>query len=312
VAQPVAVAQPAAVAPVSVAVNNVQSFRNFNNNQNRRRQPSLGQDNIPDLQSVAVAARTPERCIDKVEQVEEIEYDEVEECEHSYDRKCHTSYSTEYDAQQEVECKDNYNKECKITYSPRAHNETVRVCSQPLVKDCNLNGPEECRTEYISECWTKEEEHTVLDDVPECTTVYEEKCVDDQNGYTTETKCTKWPKEVCNVSKKLNKKVTPKVRCDKVPQKFCGPAGCGFVKGPEVCIEKVKTIVTEEPKEDCDLQPRTDCGHVNKLVPKLVPVEECVDVPKEICNRKKGAPKRVVKPVFKKWCYNPTEESGLL
>jgi hypothetical protein len=24
-----------------------------------------------------------------------------------------------------------------------------------------------------------------------------------------------------------------------VPQKLCGPAGCGFVPGPEQCIEKV-------------------------------------------------------------------------
>jgi len=68
----------------------------------RRRKPA-GQT----LESVAAAGQ---RCIDKIEQVEEIEYDEVEECNHSYDKKCHTSYSTEYEAQQEEECDDNYNK----------------------------------------------------------------------------------------------------------------------------------------------------------------------------------------------------------
>ena len=62
-----------------------------------------------------------------------------EECNHSYDKKCHTSYSTEYEAQQEEECDDNYNKECDITYEPQAQNVTVRVCMTPLVKvgmDC--------------------------------------------------------------------------------------------------------------------------------------------------------------------------------
>jgi len=287
----------------------ITAFNDLDFNPNRARNPAQGREAGPSLEAVAVAR---ERCIDKIEQVEQIEYDDVEECNHSYDRKCHTSYSTEYDNQQEVECEDNYRKECKITYSPSAHNETVKVCSRPLIKDCNLNGPVECRTEYVSECWTKQEEHTVVDDVPECETVYEEKCRDEQNGYTTETKCTKWPKEVCSVNKKLNKKVTPKTRCDKVPQKFCGPAGCGFVQGPEECYDKVKTIVTDVPNEVCDLQPRVDCGHVNKLVPKLVPVEECVDVPKEVCNTVRGPPRTVLKPVTKKWCYTPSEESGLL
>ena len=57
-----------------------------------------------------------------------------EECNHSYDKKCHTSFSTEYEAQQEEECDDNYKKECDITYSPHAENVTVRVCMTPLVK----------------------------------------------------------------------------------------------------------------------------------------------------------------------------------
>ena len=52
-------------------------------------------------------------------------------------------------------------------------------------------------------------------------------------------------------------------------------------------------------------------AHVTKLVPKLTPVEECVDVPKEVCQRKKGNPRTVFKPVTKTWCYTPTEESGL-
>ena len=39
-----------------------------------------------------------------------------EECHHSYDKQCHTTYTTEYESQQEEECDDNYKKECAITY----------------------------------------------------------------------------------------------------------------------------------------------------------------------------------------------------
>merc|ERR1712088_361782 len=41
-------------------------------------------------------------------------------------------------------------------------------------------------------------EETEYDDVVECETVYEEKCEDETSGYTTNTKCSKWPKEVCS------------------------------------------------------------------------------------------------------------------
>ena len=39
------------------------------------------------------------------------------------------------------------------------------------------------------------------DDVVECRTEVEEKCEDETSGYTTNTKCSKWPREVCSVSK---------------------------------------------------------------------------------------------------------------
>ena len=65
------------------------------------------------------------------------------------------------------------------------------------------------------------------------------------------------------------------------------------------------------PEEKCDLEPSKSCKHVTKLVPKLQPSEECVDVPKEICTRTNANPRRVAKPVVKKWCYTPTPESGL-
>ena len=44
---------------------------------------------------------------------------------------------------------------------------------------------------------------------------------------------------------------------------------------------------------------------------RLKPRENCVDVPKEVCVRMRTNPRKVKKPVIKKWCYTPTEESGL-
>ena len=270
------------------------------------------------------------KCIDKVEMVEETEYDDVVQCDHSYDRRCHITYITNYVSQQEVECEENYVKSCYIDYETIAFNETVTVCRNPLVKDCEVSGPEICKTVYESECWTKQEVHDVEDDVVDCKTEHEEKCVDETAGYTTSTKCSKWPKEVCSVSKQQVKKYTPVTGCNKEPRELCAPAGCGFKQviyftglrsrfisiecihqGPEECHDQKKTIVQEAPKEECTLEPRRTCKHVTKLVPKLEPKEECVDVPKEVCTRSRQNPRKVRKPVIKKWCYVPSEESGL-
>merc|ERR1712156_925045 len=192
----------------------------------------------PSFDDVAGAPESGgKRCIDKVEMVEQTEYDEVVQCDHSYDKRCHTTYVTNYESQQEEECDENYRKNCFIEFEQIAITETVQVCRTPLVKDCDVQGPEVCRTEYESECWTKQEEHAVEDDVVECETVYEEKCEDETSGYTTNTKCTKWPKEVCSVSKKPVTKFTPITGCTKEPITLCAPAGCGFVPGEEVCSD---------------------------------------------------------------------------
>merc|ERR1712073_60863 len=195
------------------------------------------------------------------------------------------------ESQQEEDCDENFRKSCFIEYEQIASNETAEVCRTPLVKDCDVQGPEICRTE--------------------CETVVEEKCEDNTSGYTTTTDCSKWPKEVCNVSKKNVEKYTPITACTKEPRELCAPAGCGFKEGSEECFEKVQTVVQDAPKEQCTLEPQRTCKHVTKLVPKLEPTEECVDVPKEVCTRSRTNPRPVKKPVVKKWCYVPTEESGL-
>ena len=76
------------------------------------------------------------KCIDKVMMVEETVYDEVITCDHSYDQRCHTSYVTHYESQQEEECEENYKKICMIDYEDLAYNTTVEICKTPLVKDC--------------------------------------------------------------------------------------------------------------------------------------------------------------------------------
>merc|ERR1711922_125338 len=247
--------------------------------------PSRQGSDDTDVSFGAIAAASPgsdgKKCIDKVEMVEETEYDETVQCDHSYDRRCHTTYVTNYESQQEEECEENFRKNCFINYEQIAFNETVQVCRTPLVKDCDVQGPEICRTEYESECWTKQEEHDVEDDVVSCETIQDEKCADETAGYTKE------------------------------PRELCAPAGCGFKEGAEECYDKTQTVVQDAPKEECSLEPQRTCNHVTKLVPKLEPTEECVDVPKEVCTRSRNNPRKVKKPVVKTWCYVPTEESGL-
>jgi len=251
------------------------------------------------------------KCIDKVIMTEETVYDEVITCDHSYDKRCHTSYVTNYQSQQEEECEENFKKNCYIDYEPLAYNETVEVCRTPVVKDCDKEGAPICQTVYESECWTKQIVHEVEDDVTNCQTVLEQKCKEVTVGYTTKDECDEWPVEKCTVEKKMVKKVTPETGCHKEPVELCAPKGCGFTNGPISCHDRVKTIVVDKPVEECNIEPVRSCAHVTKLVPKLVPVEECIDVPKEICARSKTNPQKIKKPVIKKWCYVPSKESGL-
>merc|ERR1711962_1321213 len=76
--------------------------------------PRDNRQGADDVSSPAVAAAAPgndgKRCINKVEMVEETEYDEEEECE------------------------ENFRKNCFINYEKIAFNETVQVCRTPLVK----------------------------------------------------------------------------------------------------------------------------------------------------------------------------------
>ena len=70
-------------------------------------------------------------------------------------------------------------------------------------------------------------------------------------------------------------------------------------------------VVQEIPEETCFLEPQRECKFVTKLVPQLKPTENCIDIPKEVCSRLRKNPRKVSKPIVKRWCYTPTKESGL-
>jgi len=271
----------------------------------RQRGGARGDDVALDIGSIAAAG---ERCIDKVVMVEETEYDDVVTCKHSYSEKCHTTYTTDFEPQQEEDCEENFVKSCFIEYKKVASQETVDFCYTPI--ELQGDGPEVCQTVYESSCTTRYEEHDVDEDQVECETIQEEKCEDVTQGYTTEEKCTKWPVQKCSASKATTKKYSPQTECKKVPREVCG-AGTTQVPLGEECNERQETVIQEVPEETCNLEPQRICKHVTKLVPLLKPVEECVDIPKEVCSRSRTNPRKVQKPVVKKWCYVPTAQSGL-
>ena len=95
------------------------------------------------------------RCVQKQSYVETIEKDPILECSHKNVEKCHYTYVTEFEANQEEVCNENFEKKCQITFNKQAVSEKVKKCYRPQKKVCNGYGPEECRTVYESSCSTK-------------------------------------------------------------------------------------------------------------------------------------------------------------
>ena len=120
---------------------------------NRGSRQGADTNDVPlDIGSIAAVG---ERCIDKVVMVQETEYDNEILCKHSYSERCHITYKTDYEPQQEEECDENYRKKCFIEYKNVASEEKVQFCFTPLVRNCDIPGPTECTTEYRSECTTR-------------------------------------------------------------------------------------------------------------------------------------------------------------
>lgn len=222
---------------------NHQAHQPFNPRDSRQGS-GAGGDASTDLASIRAELYRPprERCIDKVVMVEETEYDDVETCKHSYSEKCYTTYVTDFEPAQEEECEETFTKRCFIEYKKVASDETVTFCHTPtlLVGD----GADVCTTVTESYCKTHYHEHNVLDDVVKCETILEEKCEDVTQGYTTSTKCTKWPRQVCTKTPTDVKKYTPQTDCEPIPRKVCG-RGNRQVPGKEECFDKKETVIQE-------------------------------------------------------------------
>merc|ERR1712241_418380 len=132
-----------------------------------------------------------------------------------------------------------------------------------------------------------------------------EKCQDVTVGLITESKCEVWPTQRCSVDTRKVNHTTPRSECRKEPRRLCAPPGCSLMPGPVSCVEKMKTVHVDTPQEICDLRPQKTCKFVTKLVPGLKRIQECVDVPKEVCGTSRVNPRIVKKPTLMNWCFTP-------
>jgi len=89
---------------------------------------------------------------------------------------------------------------------------------------------------------------------------------------------------------------------------LCAPVQCSFKESEEEeCVDKTVTVVHDKPGETCEIQPKRVCKTVTKLVPVLKEVENCSNIPHEVCSTKRGKPRKVTYPTVKTWCYEVTE-----
>ena len=111
--------------------------------------------------SEAVLTEDGRLCVIKDSTVTTLSKDPILECKHKNVEKCHYTYVTVFNPQQEEQCEENFEKSCQITFRPEATRETVRKCYRPQRKVCNGQGPQQCRTEYESSCTTRWVEESV-------------------------------------------------------------------------------------------------------------------------------------------------------
>ena len=112
---------------------------------------------VPGGVDFSQATRQPDGrlCVIKEESVETLSKDPILECTHKNVEKCHYTYVTVFNPQQEEQCEENFEKSCQITFRAEASSETVRKCLTPKRKICNGQGPQQCRNEWESSCSTR-------------------------------------------------------------------------------------------------------------------------------------------------------------
>ena len=77
------------------------------------------------------------------------------ECEHLIEKKCHHTYITQFDSEEEEVCEENYEKICQLTFKKEMVTEDVKRCIKSLVKTCDGRGERECKTVDETVCTTK-------------------------------------------------------------------------------------------------------------------------------------------------------------
>ena len=106
----------------------------------KQRAGEEGEEDEHEPLDIGTIAAAGQRCVEKVMMVEETVYDDAIECHHSYDKRCHTTFTTDYVPQQVEDCDENFVKECHIEYKKVAFNETVEICNEKPTRDCEDQG----------------------------------------------------------------------------------------------------------------------------------------------------------------------------
>ena len=78
------------------------------------------------------------RCVQKVSSVETVEKDPILQCTHKDVEKCHYTYVTEFEANQEELCNENFEKKCQITFKKEAVSDKVKKCYRPQESACAM------------------------------------------------------------------------------------------------------------------------------------------------------------------------------
>ena len=189
-----------------------------------------------------------------------MEKEPILECKHKNVEKCHYTYITLFEANQEEVCEENFEKTCQITFKKQAMIEKVKKCYRPMEKICNGQGPTECRTVYESSCSTR----------------YIEKR---PGKFVGDTKCEKLPIEICGAGctsragaeECHDKEVTslidvPEEVCDLNPQK--------------TCRFQTKLVPSLKPTHECTIVPQEVCNlkfSDPKVVSKPLTTKWCLD-----------------------------------
>jgi len=219
------------------------------------------------------------RCIPKVMQVWETEYDRAIKCHHSYQEKCHMTYITDYRSTTEQKCETTFKKNCHITFKPMPFNETVNVCHTPVVRQCGDSpvGPEICSTHYETNCETRYKTYEIEQDEPVCTMELMKKC----NNITL-------PGITANGGDGFQQFRQSRQRYGRQDDQD-GEDGSDPPSDPPTDLEAVDDSATPTGsggvtiEQQCEEWPVQRCTLEKKTVKKIHPDTACRKIPREVC-----------------------------